>query len=276
MESKRIAVVGTGNMGEAILRGVLEADWADPKSLRASHPRQERREELTEELGITLVEDNAEAARWADIVVVAVKPQIIEGVLDGIADAVTPDDLVVSIAAGVETSTAEAHLPDGVPVVRAMPNVTVTVDVGATAVCAGTHATEKGLAAAKAIFEAVGVAVEVDEYLMDAVTGLSGTGPMYIFQIIEGLSDAGVKVGLSRHDANTLAVHTVLGAAEMAVETDKHPGELKDMVTSPGGTAISALHSMEQNGLRALLIDAVEAATERSKELGEMAEDGDG
>lgn len=275
MESKRIAVVGAGNMGEAILRGILKAEWAKPGSLRASHPRRERREELEEELGITVHEDNAEAAGWADVVVVAVKPQIIDGVLDEIAGAIDEDDLVVSIAAGVETSSIEEHLVEGVAVVRAMPNVTVTVDVGATAVCAGAYASEEDVEAARAIFEAVGVAVEVDEYLMDAVTGLSGTGPMYIFQIIEGLSDAGVKVGLSRHDANTLAVHTVLGAAVMAEETGEHPGRLKDMVTSPGGTAIAALHSMEQNGLRALLIDAVEAATERSKELGEMAGDGE-
>lgn len=275
MESKRIAVVGAGNMGEAILRGILKADWAKPQALRASHPRRERREELEEELGITVHEDNAEAAAWADVVVVAVKPQIIESVLDEIAPAVDAGDLVVSIAAGTETGSIEEHLVDGAAVVRAMPNVTVTVDVGATAICAGSHATGDDLEAARAIFEAVGVVVEVDEYLMDAVTGLSGTGPMYIFQIIEGLSDAGVKVGLSRHDANTLAVHTVLGAAVMAEETGEHPGKLKDMVTSPGGTAISALHSMEQNGLRALLIDAVEAATERSRELGEMAGDGE-
>jgi pyrroline-5-carboxylate reductase len=152
-----------------------------------------------------------------------------------------------------------------------MPNVAVTVDLGATAICRGSHATDEHAQVARTIFESVGVAVDIEEYLMDAVTGLSGTGPMYVFQIIEGLADAGVKVGLSREDATKLVVQTVLGAAKMAQATGKHPAQLKDTVTSPGGTAITALHTMERNGLRALLMDAVEAAAERSRQLGSDA-----
>lgn len=270
MDSKAITVVGAGNMGTALLRGMLEADWAEPGNLRATHPRQKRRDDLEAELGIDVVASNVEGAKWADVVVLCVKPQIIDEILEEIAPAVGPDTTLVSIAAGVPTDTIAAMLPEGVPVVRAMPNVCVTVDEGATAICRGGHAGDADFEAAQRIFEAVGIAVEVDEELMDAVTGLSGTGPMYVFQIIEGLADAGVKMGLSRHVAQELTVQTVLGAATMAEETGEHPGMLKDRVTSPGGTAIAALHTMEQNGLRAMLMDAVEAATDRSRELGEQ------
>ncbi len=271
MDEKKIAILGAGHMGSAILRGVVKAKWCRPANLCATHPREGRRAEIASELGIRVLARNIEAAEWADIVVLAVKPQIMRAVLAEIAPAITAKKLIISIAAGLSTRTLEKGLPSAVPVVRAMPNLAVTVDLGATAMCRGAHVSDTDAAAARAIFEAVGTLVDVDESLMDAVTGLSGTGPMYIFQIIEGLSDAGVKVGLSRHIANTLAIQTVLGSAQMALVTGKHPGLLKDMVTSPGGTAIAALHSMERNGLRALLIDAVEAATNRSKELGESA-----
>lgn len=267
MEDRKVAVIGAGNMGAALLRGMTKAHWAKPDNLLATHPRQERRRQLETELALRTESSNAKAAAWADVVILGVKPQIMMKVVEEIRPHVRPGTLVVSIAAGITTVALEKALP-GIPVVRSMPNVAVTVDLGATAICKGAHATEEHAAMAKRVFDAVGVCVEVDEYLMDAVTGLSGTGPMYIFQIIEGLSDAGVKVGLSRHISNVLAVQTVLGAAKMAQETGKHPGLLKDMVTSPGGTAIAALHSMERNGLRALLIDAVEVATHRSHELG--------
>ncbi|HWG89385.1 MAG TPA: pyrroline-5-carboxylate reductase [Candidatus Thermoplasmatota archaeon] len=270
METKKIAVIGTGNMGAALLRGMLKAHWAKPENLLATHPRESRRAELAQELGIRVSGSNLEGAQFADILVLGIKPQILKKVLTEIAPVITPRTLVVSIAAGVSTKSMEDVLRPGVPVIRSMPNLGVTVGLGATAFCRGQGAREEHAASAKAIFEAVGMAIEVDEYQMDAVTGLSGTGPMYIFQILEGLADAGVKVGLSRHVATQLAMHTVLGSAKMAVETGKHPAMLKDMVTSPGGTAITALHSMERNGLRALLIDAVEAATKRSKELGEL------
>jgi pyrroline-5-carboxylate reductase len=269
MDGKKIAVIGAGNMGAAILRGALKARWARPENVLATNPNAEKLKALGNELGIRTSASNREGAEWADVVIVAVKPQIFTKVLHEIAPALTPGKLVVSIAAGVTTKTIEAAIPPNVPVIRTMPNLACTVDLGATAMCHGAHATEEHARAARAVFESVGIVVEVDEYLMDAVTGLSGTGPMYIFQIIEGLSDAGVKVGLSRQVANALTIQTVLGAAKMAQVTGQHPGLLKDQVTSPGGTAIAALHSMERGGLRALLIDAVETATKRAAELGQ-------
>lgn len=272
MEQQRICVVGAGNMGTALIRGMLKSEWSDPDRLMATHPREERRAALADDLGIRVEESNVEGVKWADVVVLCVKPQILHRVLAEVAPAVTPDTTVVSIAAGVPTGLIESLLPDGVPVVRAMPNVAVTVDLGATALCRGAHAGDEHHETATHIFRAVGIVEEVDEGLMDAVTGLSGTGPMYIFQIIEGLSDAGVKVGLSRHAATRLVVQTVLGAARMAETLDVHPGQLKDMVTSPGGTAIAALHTMEQGGFRARLMDAVETATHRSAELGAQLE----
>ena len=271
MEARKIAVIGAGNMGGALLRGMVKAKWARPENLAATNRNAEKLKALESELGIRAMPSNREAAEWADVVVLGVKPQIMRAVLKDIAPAVRPGELLVSIAAGITTRTLEQALPNGVAVVRTMPNLPVTVDLGATAMCRGAHATEEHARTARAIFESVGICVEVDETLMDAVTGLSGTGPMYIFQIIEGLSDAGVKMGLSREVANALTVQTVLGAAKMVQTTKQHPGLLKDQVTSPGGTAIAALHTMEKNGLRALLMDAVEAATRRSAELGEKA-----
>lgn len=268
MERQRIAVIGAGNMGTALIRGMLTARWAKPQNLTATNPHKERCEALAKELGIRTTTDNKEAAAWASTIVVAVKPQIMRQVLQEITSAVTKDKLVISIAAGVTTRTIEGSLPAGTPVIRTMPNLGATVQLGATAVCRSEHAKLDDLRVAEAIFQSVGVVAEVEESLMDAVTGLSGTGPMYIFQIIEGLSDAGVKMGLSRPVANSLVVQTVLGAAKLVQVTGQHPGLLKDQVTSPGGTAIAALHKLESGGLKALLMDAVETATKRSAELG--------
>jgi pyrroline-5-carboxylate reductase len=263
-----VAVIGAGNMGRALIRGLLGAGWTN-EQIMGTGPDPAKMEDLRETLGVQASTDNRKAAGFGDTVVVAVKPQIIDGVLDEVADALGEEALVVSVAAGVPTERIQAHLPDGQAVVRTMPNLPATVGYGATAMCAGEHAEAEHLATTRTLFESVGSVVEVDEGLMDAVTGLSGTGPMYVFQIIEGLSDAGVKVGLSREDAHTLAMQTVLGSAVMARESGDHPAELKDRVTSPAGTGIEALHAMERGGLRALLIDAVEVATERSRELGE-------
>ncbi len=266
--AKHIAVIGAGNMGTALLRGILHSSWGKNQDIWASHPKREKINALAKELDVHWTQDNAEAARKGDILVLAVKPQIMDKVLAEIRDVVTPKKLVISIAAGYTTARLERNLAKKVPVVRAMPNVAAVVKLGATAICRGEHASDEDVKEARRIFEAVGTVVELGEYQLDAVTGLSGTGPMYIFQIIEGLSDAGVRVGLSRDVATQLTIQTVLGAAKMAQELKQHPGVLKDLVTSPGGTAIAALHSMERNGLRALLMDAVQAATERSQELG--------
>jgi pyrroline-5-carboxylate reductase len=270
MKTRRIAVLGAGNMGRALLRGMLKASWATPEAFAATTRHPEHAAALGTELGIVAHTDNARAAAWADVIILAVKPQILPEILREIAPSVSAGKLVVSIAAGVPTSTIEAALP-GASVVRTMPNLPVLVDAGATAYCFGAKASAKDGETVRSILGAVGTVHEVDEYLMDAVTGLSGTGPMYVFQFIEGLCDAGVKVGLSREVATALTIQTVLGAAKMAAITGEHPAKLKDRVTSPGGTAITALHSMERNGMRATLIDAVEAATNRSAELGRKA-----
>ncbi|MFA5861602.1 MAG: pyrroline-5-carboxylate reductase [Candidatus Thermoplasmatota archaeon] len=267
---RKVAVLGAGSMGRALLRGMLKAKWARPEDIIATTRQTEKATDLAKDLRIEAHTDNKKAAANADVIVLSVKPQLLPKVMDEIAS-VARSKLVISIAAGITTAAIEAALP-GAHVVRAMPNLPVHVDAGATAICKGTSATAEDVATARAIFESVGIVVDVDEYLMDAVTGLSGTGPMYIFQVIEGLADAGVKVGLSREVSMALTLQTVLGAAKMAQTSKEHPAALKDRVTSPGGTAITALHTMERGGLRAILIDAVEAATKRSEELGKKVQ----
>jgi pyrroline-5-carboxylate reductase len=265
---KSIGFLGAGNMAEALLRGLLRGH-ADADKICASGPRAERMAELRERYGIQTTVDNLVLVDVSEVVVLAVKPQIMRKVLDQIADRLRPDALVVSLAAGIPVAAIEARLRPGTRVIRTMPNTPALVDAGATAIAAGAHATKDDLAFAKRIFDAVGLSVVLDEYQLDAVTGLSGSGPAHIFLILEALSDAGVKVGLSRRTATLLAAQTVLGSAKLLLETKEHPGMLKDMVTSPGGTAITGLHTLEQGGLRTTLIDAVVAATKRSHELGQ-------
>lgn len=262
-----ISVLGAGNMGTALVRGLLTSGAGKTTSVTATHPRKKRIQELAKDLKVDWTTDNGEAAAKADVLLLAVKPQILDEVLEEVAGDLKPKALVCSIAAGVTTGHIENVLGKQ-PVVRAMPNVAAVVGLSATAMCAGRYTAKGHVATARKVFESVGTVEEVPEYLMDAVTGLSGTGPMYVFQILEGLSDAGVRVGLSRHVATRLVQQTLLGSSKMAMELGQHPAMLKDLVTSPGGTAIAALHSLERNGLRAVLMDAVEQATERSKELG--------
>jgi len=197
-----------------------------------------------------------------------VKPQILPAVLAEVAPALKPGALLISVAAGVPVAVIERLVPAGTRVVRTMPNTPALVGAGATAIAAGGHATAADLEVAKRLFDAVGMTVILDEEQLDAVTGLSGSGPAYVFLIIEALSDAGVKMGLSRYNALALAAQTVHGAAKLLIETGEHPGRLKDMVTSPGGTAIAGIATLEAGGLRTTLINAVEAATSRSRELG--------
>ena len=268
MSEKSIGFVGAGNMAEAMIRGLLRGQVFTPKQVTASAPREERRRELAEKYGIHATGDNRQAARQS-IVVLSVKPQILSRVLDEIAGTVSAESLVISIAAGVPVAVIQSKLRPETRVVRAMPNTPALVDAGATAIARGEHARESDLEDAKRIFDAVGVTVVLDESLLDAVTGLSGSGPAYVFLILEALSDAGVKVGLSRRTAQLLAAQTLLGSAKLLIETNEHPGRLKDMVTSPGGTAITGLHTLEHGGLRTTLMNAVEAATRRSRELGE-------
>jgi pyrroline-5-carboxylate reductase len=256
-------------MGTALLRGILASEWSKKPNLLASHPKKPKAAALARELGIRVVGQNLEVARNADILILGVKPQILEPVLTEIRPALHEGQLLISIAAGFPTHQIESILGAPLPVIRAMPNVAAVVRLSATVLCLGRHAKSAHAAEARRIFESIGTVVELPEYQLDAVTGLSGTGPMYIFQIIEGLSDAGVRVGLSRDVSTALTIQTVLGAAKMAEVLKTHPGILKDLVTSPGGTAIAALHSLERNRLRAILMDAVEVATARSKELGQ-------
>ncbi len=269
MEKKKIAVIGGGNMGMALARGILQTNWAKPERIMIAEPLKEKLEAIkTTAHGIKTSHSNIEAASWADVILLSIKPQIMGHVLDEIKPAVKDSKLIITVAAGISTGMIEKRIGGKVPVVRAMPNIAAVVREAATAICLGKYASEQDQATARHIFESVGMVVDVDEELMDAVTGLSGTGPMYVFQILEGLSDAGVKVGLSRDVANALAVQTLIGSSKLIKETKEHPAKLKDLVTSPGGTAISALHSLEKNGLKALLIDAVEVAAKRSAELG--------
>jgi pyrroline-5-carboxylate reductase len=265
---KSIGFVGAGNMAEAMIRGLLRGKLFAPAQVTASGPREERRRELSEKYAIHVTQDNREAAAQS-IVVLSVKPQILSRVLDEISGSIRAESLVLSIAAGVPVAAIQAKLRKGTRVVRAMPNTPALVDAGATAIAGGEHAQESDLEDAKRIFDAVGLTVVLDESLLDAVTGLSGSGPAYVFLILEALSDAGVKVGLSRRTSQLLAAQTLLGSAKMLLETNEHPGKLKDMVTSPGGTAITGLHTLEHGGVRTTLMNAVEAATRRSRELGE-------
>jgi pyrroline-5-carboxylate reductase len=265
---KTIGFLGGGNMAGALIRGLVKGAHVAADRVMASGPRPERMAELADTYGIRVTGDNRELARQSQILVLSVKPQIMDRVLLEVADEVVPGALVISVAAGVPTAAIERRLPGGARVVRAMPNTPAVVGAGATAIARGTHAQPADLDQARFVFDAVGITVVLEESHLDAVTGLSGSGPAYIFLIIEALADAGVKVGLSRRTAQKLAAQTVMGSAKLLLDTDGHPGQLKDMVTSPGGTAIAGLHTLEQGGLRTTLINAVEAATLRSRELG--------
>ena len=265
---KTIGFIGAGNMGEAMIRGLLRGGNFTPEQITASGPREERMAELRKAYGINAGTSNAEPA-GADIVVLSVKPQILGRVLDEVGKRIGSDALVISIAAGVPVAAIQSRLAPGARVIRAMPNTPALVDAAATAIAGGEHARQSDLDEAKRIFDAIGITVILEETHLDAVTGLSGSGPAYVFLILEALSDAGVKVGLSRRNAQLLAAQTLLGSAKLLLETNEHPGRLKDMVTSPGGTAITGLHTLENGGLRTTLMNAVEAATKRSRELGE-------
>ncbi len=255
-------------MATALMRGLLRSG-TPASQISATIRREESRKALSELGGISISLDNVAAAKKADVIVLCVKPQAMNALVTHIAPAIDSSKLVISVAAGVPMAALQRNLGAGARIVRAMPNTPCLVGQGATAVAAGEHATAEDLATATKLFEAVGLTTVVEESQLDAVTGLSGSGPAYIFLIIEALSDAGVKVGLSRHIALKLAAQTVLGSAHLLLETGAHPGALKDQVTSPGGTAIAGLHTLEAGGLRTTLIDAVEAASRRARQLGD-------
>jgi pyrroline-5-carboxylate reductase len=268
MIDEKIAFLGGGNMAEALVKGLITAGTARPEQILVTDVSAERLEHLKKTYGVIVRKTNADAVREAMVIILSVKPQVIEKVLAEVSSAVDDKKLVISIAAGVATAKVEKALKGGSRVVRVMPNTPALVLAGAAALAGGKYSTTDDLLLAQKIFNSVGRAVVVEEKLMDAVTGLSGSGPAYVFVIIDALSDAGVKAGLPRPLALELAAQTVFGSAKMVLETKEHPGKLRDMVTSPGGTTIEGLHALEKGKLRATLMNAVEAATARSRELG--------
>jgi pyrroline-5-carboxylate reductase len=270
LKSKQVGILGTGNMGEALIHGLLYGHLCRPEQIFCSDVRAERLKAIREKYGVKSTLHNMEVVKQSDIVILAVKPQIMKQVVEEIAKYLDLSKLIISIAAGVPLDAIEACARKDLKLIRVMSNICVSVREGVSAIAGGKHALKEDLMMAKTIFDSVGKSLFIEENLLDAVTGLSGSGPAYIFLIIDALADAGVKVGLSRDDALILAPQTVLGAAKMLIETGEHPGKLKDMVTSPGGTAIAGLHTLEEGGLRTTLINAVEIATQRSKALGEM------
>ncbi len=263
----KLAFVGGGQMAEALIGGMLSAKLCEPDRIRTADPSAVRLDHLKQAFGIQTGGSNREVAAWGDIVVLAVKPQVLDGVLKEIGGELAKA-LVVSIVAGVPISRIMEACGGRMRVVRAMPNMPAMVHEAMTALAIGSGVREQEVASVRRIFESVGKVVPVEERLMDAVTGISGSGPAYVFLIIEALTDGGVKMGVPRDTAALLAAQTVLGAARMVLETGQHPARLKDQVASPGGTTIAGLHRLEQGGMRATLIDAVEAATKRSQELG--------
>lgn len=264
---KNIAIIGAGQMAEAMLAGLQASQVTDPGLLFATDTSAERRDLVKRRFGIRVGSDNREAASWADVSLLAVKPQSLETVLQEMAP-VLVGKLVISIAAGVSVGRLARLVPSEVRIIRVMPNAPALVREGMSALALGPGVTEEDVRFARSLFEAVGRVLVVEERLMDVVTGLSGSGPAYVFMVIEAMADGGVKMGLPRAVAELLAAQTVLGAARMLLETGEHPARLKDRVASPGGTTIAGLHQLEQGGLRATLMAAVEAATKKSEELG--------
>jgi pyrroline-5-carboxylate reductase len=270
LAEQRVGFLGAGAMAEA-LAGGLAAAGMDAQRMRAADPDPVRREHFQETLGVAACEDNAEVVAQSDVVVLAVKPQVVRPVLTDLAG--RPDllhPLWISIAAGVRLATLEAELPQGARIARAMPNTPALIRAGTTAVCGNAHATPDDLALARVLFESVGMCwVAAAEKLLDAVTGLSGSGPAYVFVFIEALGDAGERMGLPREAARALAAQTVLGAARLAVEDGRDPAQLRKQVTSPGGTTLAGLERLEARDFRAAVDEAVEAATRRAVELGQ-------
>jgi pyrroline-5-carboxylate reductase len=270
LRNKQIGFVGVGNMGEALIHGLLHGHLCRPDQILCSDTRPERLKAIREKYEVKGTSHNTEVVKQSDLIIIAVKPQIMKNVVEEIAKYLNLSKLIISIAAGVPLEAIESCAKKELKLIRVMPNICVSVREGVSAIAGGKHALKEDLMMAKTIFDSVGKSLFIDEYLLDAVTGLSGSGPAYIFLIIDALADAGVKVGLSRDDALILSSQTVLGAAKMLIETGEHPGKLKDLVTSPGGTAIAGLHTLEEGGLRTTLINAVEVATQRAQVLGEM------
>lgn len=271
-EELSIGFLGAGKMATALAKGFVEAGIAPAASVSASDLFPAARDAFAETVGGSTTDSNIDVVNRAQIIFVAVKPDQIAGVLAEVRDAFSSDKLLISIAAGVTIAQLEAGLGEGARVVRVMPNTPALVGESASGFALGSKAGESDAETAQKLLSAVGVAFQVKEPLLDAVTGLSGSGPAYVYQIIEGMSDGGVAAGLPRDIATKLAAQTVLGGAKMVLKTGQHPGALKDMVTSPGGTTIDGVHELEKAGVRAALMNAVRAAARKARQLGKRAE----
>jgi pyrroline-5-carboxylate reductase len=265
--NKNIAILGTGNMGTSLLLGILKAKLTPAKKITACDINEEKLKSLADRLDIRTTTSATDAVQSADVVLMCVKPLTVPKMMKEIKSVLKDGQLLISIVAGVRIAFFQSHIDAKVGVVRTMPNIASTVDEGATAMAFGEHISESQKYVAESIFKAVGEVVTVAEEQLDAVTGLSGSGPAYIYMVIEALIDGGVKMGLSRDIATKLAVQTVLGSAKLVKTSGLHPAILRDQVTTPGGTAINAIHELESHGLRSMLINAVATATRRSEEL---------
>ncbi len=267
VNERRIAVLGAGKIGEALISGLLSSGWRQPADISASSRRAERVQELIDRHGVGATSSNAEAAADAALVVIAVKPQDIATLLDEIHDVITPEQTVLSVAAAIPTATIEARLGPGVPVVRAMPNTPSVVHEGVAGLCAGAHADDAHVTLAEEALAHLGAVVRVPEKLMDAVTAVSGSGPAYFALLAEAMIEAGLLLGLSREISTQLVVQTMLGTAQQMRDQKMHPVELREMVTSPGGTTIAAIRELEIAGVRAAFLNAISAAMVRAREL---------
>ena len=267
LTNKKIAIIGGGKMGSIIAQGLIDQKISSSKDIIVTDIDSARLEFLRKSMKLNVSQDNEKSVKGADIIVLAVKPQNMASTLKEISPAIDKTKIVVSIAAGITTGFIESRLAEGVRVLRVMPNTPALIGEGAAAVAKGSFAKKTDVQLAHIIFKAVGISVEVEEALIDAVTGLSGSGPAYCFLIIEALIDAGVKMGLPRDLAAKLAMQTMLGSARLCLSSDKSPAELREMVTSPGGTTVAGLKALEEGNIRATISSAVEAATMRSKEL---------
>lgn len=267
IKGKKVGFLGAGNMGEAMIKGLLQAGLVPPASIAATDVRRERLDQIVKQYGIRAAKSNPALVTESDVVILAVKPQIMASVLHEIGASID-GRLLISIAAGIPTRTLRAHLGRPARLIRVMPNTPALVLEGVTAIARAEGLEAGDLEIAQELFGAVGRVVVLDEDALDAVTGLSGSGPAYVAIVIESLADGGVKMGLDRATAMTLAAQTVLGSAKLILDTGAHPGQLKDMVSSPGGTTIAGIAALEEGGVRRTFINAVERATQRSRELG--------
>ncbi len=275
MTDRKVAFLGGGKMGEALVAGLIRSGGRSIDEIMVTCRREERARELAGKYGVGASLDNAEAARWANVLVLMAKPQDMEVLLGQIRDHVAAEDLVISFAAGIRTSFVEKHLPDDVPVVRVMSNVPVMVDEAMSVVSAGTRADDKHLAVAEELLGYVGKVLRLPESQLDAVTATSGSGPAYFFLLAEAMIEACILLGLSRDVATELIIQTMLGSAKMLRDTGKHPVELREMVTSPGGTTIAAIRHLEEAGVRAAFLNAIDAARHRSAELAQGGDEDD-